>query len=67
MIAFARTTMAADDQDESLLSARRAVAEALLSPTREAPPAIPASWKCWLLAAWMLIVSAVGWSLLLIG
>jgi hypothetical protein len=67
VIAFARTTLGADNQDEPLLSARRAVAEALLGPPREAMPAPPVTWKCWLQVAWMSIVTATAWTLLMIG
>ncbi len=66
MIAFLRTTTR-DHNDEPLLSARRAVAEALLAPPGETPRTRPAAWKCWSLVVWMVIVATSAWTLLLIG
>ena len=66
MIAFLRTTTR-DHNDEPLLSARRAVAEALLAPPGETPRTRPAAWKCWLLVVWMAIVATSAWTMLLIG
>jgi len=65
VIAFLRPTPR-EQNDEPLLSARRAVAEALLAPPDEASPARPAAWKCWLLVVWMAIVAATAWTVLLI-
>jgi hypothetical protein len=64
MIAPARDTKSAPPRHSALRAARLAVADALLSPHREAPESSGrlASWRVWLLVAG-LILAAVGYAL----
>jgi hypothetical protein len=66
VIAFLRPTTP-EHKDAPLAAARLAVAEALLAQVRESDPVRPAAWKCWSLVAWMAIVAATAWTVLLIG
>ncbi|MBX9791494.1 MAG: hypothetical protein K2Y37_21445 [Pirellulales bacterium] len=66
MIAFVRPNLEDECDDAALQVARRTVADVMLSPARAALPAPPATWKCWLLVAWMSVVAATACCLLLL-